>query len=122
MRTGAHRAAEALPLLRRAAELEKKSAEPYDALAECYRSLHNWPAAVSAANTAIDSDAADAEAYYQRACALARLGRIRDAIASLQKSVELDQIMAESIEDEQDLKPLASLPEFKKLLADRDKQ
>lgn len=122
MRMRAGRPREALPLLQRAAEIEKKSSDAYDIMAECYRQLHNWPAAVSAANTAIDRKPEDAEAYYQRACALARLGRTRDAMVSLKRAVELDSLMAESIEEEADLKILSSMAAFKKLIADRDKQ
>src|SRR5262249_2429207 len=116
------RAAEALPVLRKAAELDKKSSAPWSAIAECYRNLKNWTASISAANTAIDRDAKDAEAFYQRACAQARLGRLRDAMASLKQSIELEPFWMEGIEDEVDLKPLSTLPEFKKLLADRAKK
>lgn len=122
MRMNANRAADALPLLRKAAELDKKSAGPWTAMSECYRSLKNWAAALSAANTAVDRDPEDPDAFYQRACAQARLGRLRDAIASLKRSIELEPYVADDIENEPDLKPLSSLPEFKKLIADRDKQ
>ena len=122
MRMNANRAADALPLLRKAAELDKKSSSPWTAMSECYRSLKNWAAALSAANTAVDRDVEDPDAYYQRACAQARLGRLRDAMASLKRSIELESYMADDIENEADLKPLSSLPEFKKLLVDRDKQ
>jgi tetratricopeptide (TPR) repeat protein len=117
-----NRAAQALPLLRKAAELDPKSSMPWSALAECYRQLKNWPAALSAANTALARDSEDADAYYHRACAEARLGRPKEAIASLKRSIDLDSMLADGIEDETDLKSLVSLPEFKKLLANRDKQ
>jgi tetratricopeptide (TPR) repeat protein len=122
MLMNAKRTAEALPLLRKAAELDKKSANPWTAISECYRALKNWAAALSAANTAVDRDAEDPDAYYQRACAQARLGRLREAMVSLKRSIELESYMADDIENEADLKPLSSLPEFKKLLVDRDKQ
>jgi tetratricopeptide (TPR) repeat protein len=118
----AKRPAQALPVLRKAADLDKKSSTAWTAIAECYRALRNWTAAFSAANTAIDRDAEDADAYYQRACAQARLGRPRDAMESLKRSIELDPYMAEDIEEEVDLKSLSTLPAFKKILTDRDKQ
>jgi len=122
MRMHSNRAAQAVPLLRRAAELDPKSPVPWSTLAECYRQLKNWAAAYSAATTAIARDAKDPEAFYQLACAEARLGRPKDALASLKRSIELEPMMADGIEDELDLKSLSSLPEFKKLLANREQQ
>lgn len=107
---------EALPLLRKAATLNSKLSDPYDLMAEAFRKLHDWTAALKAADTAIRLGADDSEGYYQRACALARLGRRTEAIAALKRAVELDEDLADSLADEEDLKPLASLPEFKKLL------
>jgi hypothetical protein len=48
------------------------------------------------------------------------LRRPTEAIAALKKSVELDDELnsADDIENEPDLKPLAALPAFKKLVAD----
>ena len=99
-----------------AAQLDKKSADPHVSLAVLYRKQSRWPAALKAANTAISLNAEDSEAYYQKACVLARLGRIKEAMAALTKSVELDEDQVFYLADEEDLKPLASLPEFKKLL------
>jgi hypothetical protein len=48
---------------------------------------------------------------------LARLGRLKEAMSALEKSVEFDPDHLDSIPDEADLKPLSSLPAFKKLLA-----
>jgi tetratricopeptide (TPR) repeat protein len=85
-------------------------------LAALYRKQSRWPAALKAANTAITLNAEDSEAYYQKACVLARLGRIKEAMAALTKSVELDDSQVYYLKDVEDLKPLAGLPEFKKLL------
>jgi Flp pilus assembly protein TadD len=99
-----------------AAQLDRKSSEPHVSLAALYRKQSRWPAALKAANTAIILNAEDSEAYYQKACVLARLGRIKEAMAALTKSVELDDSQVYYLKDEEDLKPLAGLPEFKKLL------
>jgi tetratricopeptide (TPR) repeat protein len=111
---------EALPLLRKAATLNNKLSDPYDLMAEAFRKLHDWTAALNAADTAIRLGADDSEGYYQRACALARLGRRNEAMAALKRAVELDEDLSDSLADEEDLKPLASLPEFKKLLPKED--
>jgi len=107
---------EALPLLKKAAALDSKSSDPYDWMAEAYRKLREWPAALNAADTAIRLDNEDADGYYHRACALARLGRHVEAMTALKRAIELDDGYGDLLQDEADLKSLATLPEFKKLL------
>jgi tetratricopeptide (TPR) repeat protein len=107
---------EALPLLKKAAALDTKSPDPYDLMAEAFRNLREWAAALNAADTAIRLNGEDADAYYHRACALARLGRRVDAITALKRAVELDEEYADELAEEEDLKSLTTLPEFKKLL------
>jgi len=99
-----------------AAQIDKKSTNPHVALAALYRKQSRWLPSLQAANYALRLDAEDSEAYYQKACALARLGRSKEAMAALTKSIELDETQVYYLADEEDLKPLASLPEFKKLL------
>jgi tetratricopeptide (TPR) repeat protein len=112
----ATRYAEAERLFNIAAQIDKKSTSPHIAMARLYREQSRWPAALKAAEQAITLDPQDSEAHYQRACALARMRRLKEAMAALNKSVELDKDQVMYIEEEEDLKPLASLPEFKKLL------
>lgn len=118
----AERYVEAERLLNSAAQMDKKASEPHVSLAIVYRRQSRWPAALKAANHAISLDAEESEAYYQKACALARLGRLKEAMAALTKAVELDEDQANYIAEEEDLKPLASLPEFKKLLPPENPQ
>jgi tetratricopeptide (TPR) repeat protein len=107
---------EAFPLLKKAAALDTKSPYPYDLMAEAFRNLREWAAALNAADSAIRLNGEDADAYYHRACALARLGRRVDAITALKRAVELDEEYADELAEEEDLKSLTALPEFKKLL------
>jgi tetratricopeptide (TPR) repeat protein len=116
LRIGAGRLQAALPLLQKALELKKDSVEAHTAKAEVYRHLHNWAAALQAADAAIRIDEANAAAHYHRACALARLGRATAAMAALKQAIELDEDMADNIAEEEDLQSLKRLPEFKKLL------
>jgi tetratricopeptide (TPR) repeat protein len=104
-----------------AAQVDKEWALPHIWLAHMYRKLSNWNAALKSAQQAISLEEREAEAHYQRACALARLGRIKDAMSALEKAVELDPDQAEWIVDEQDLKALSSLPAFKKLIPPPEK-
>jgi len=116
MYSASKRYAEALRFFNTAAQLDKKSALPHVSLATVYRLMSNWNAALKSAQQAINLDVEDSEAHYERACALARLGRIKEAMSALEKAVELDPEQAEWIVDEEDLKALASLPAFKKLI------
>ena len=108
---------EALPLLKHAVELAPKNGGAHDTMALAYRTLANWQAALGEADAAIRIDAEDSTAHYHRACALARLGRKTQAIAALKRAMEIDDELVDSVEDEEDLKPLAQMPEFKKLIA-----
>ncbi|HKV32792.1 MAG TPA: transglutaminase domain-containing protein [Pyrinomonadaceae bacterium] len=99
-----------------AAQIDKKSADPHVSLAALYRKQSRWLPALKAANQALSLDAENSEGYYQKACVLARLGRIKEAMAALTKSIELYDGQVYYLASEEDLKPLASLPEFKKLL------
>ena len=114
--TNAGRYAVAQNYLNASAQLDKKSSGPYVAMAILQRKQSRWTAALKAADQAISLDNEDSEGYYQRACALARLGRTKDAMSALEKSVELDPDQLGYIPDEADLKALSSLPAFKKLL------
>jgi Tfp pilus assembly protein PilF len=112
------RAGEAIPLLKTAASLNPKIASPHVSIAEAYRKLHNWASALKSADAAIQLETENTDAHFQRACALAQLRRPTEAIASLKKAIELDEelMVADDLEAEPDLKPLAGLPAFKKLV------
>jgi tetratricopeptide (TPR) repeat protein len=120
MRIAGDHPRDALPLLKRAIELNPKSASPHTLTAEAHRKLHNWVAALKSADSAVAIDPKDAEAHFHRACALTQLRRTTEAVAALKKSVESDDELysADEIEKEPDLKPLAALPAFKKLIAE----
>jgi tetratricopeptide (TPR) repeat protein len=109
---------EALPLLKTAAALDPKNAEPHVTMAEAYRKLQNWQSALKAGDTAIRLDADSADAYFHKACALAQLRRPAESIVALKKAIELDEdlMFTEDLEAEEDLKPLARLPAFKKIV------
>ncbi len=111
---------QAMPLLRKAATLKSDWAEPFTAMARAYRALRNWTAALNAADKAIKLEPENDTGHYNRACALARLGRIKEALKALEKAVEIDPEWVDGIGEEADLKALASQPAFKKLLASQE--
>jgi Flp pilus assembly protein TadD len=120
LRVFAGRPKDALPLYKKASEIKQDSADPHTGMAEAYRRLKNWSAAIAAGDAALRVDAKNAEAHYHRACALAQLGRRREALASLKLAVELEDLLSGLLEEEEDLKPLAGLAEFKKLIKKDD--
>jgi tetratricopeptide (TPR) repeat protein len=107
---------DALRHLQIAAQLDKEWSTPHTNMAYTYRQQHRWIPALKAARKAIAIDDTDGDAYYELACALANLRRIKEAMTALEKAIELDPTLAQWIADEPDLKPLAHLPAFKKLL------
>jgi tetratricopeptide (TPR) repeat protein len=107
---------QALRLLNIAAQLDKESAEAHATMALAYRKLKRWPAALKAADQALALDKENGDAYYQRACVYAHLGRTREALTALNKAIEITPSFAYWLAKEDDFKPIASLPEFKKLV------
>lgn len=85
-------------------------------IATIYREAKRFALALSAADQILQREAENAGAYYERACALAQLGRKREALTALKKTLELNEDYAYNLLEESDLKPLANLPEFKALL------
>ena len=111
-----NRSAEALPLLKKALALGAPEGETRNAMSRCYRKLRNYQAALASADAAMKIEGEEATAHYNRACALARLNRRREALASLLQAIELEDSYIMSIAEEEDLKPLAAMVEFKKLI------
>jgi tetratricopeptide (TPR) repeat protein len=122
MRITSERARDALPLVTRALKIAPDKVEAHNTLAMAYRKLSKWRPALAAADAAIKLDAEDGDAHYNRACALSRLGRKRAALSSLKRAIELDEDWLEYLAEEDDLKPLAQLPEFKKLIPVEEKK
>src|SRR5262249_23607489 len=81
IRVAAGRPRDALPLLKKAIELDPKNAEPHIQLAVAYRRLGDWRAALAAADDALKLDTTDSPTPFKPASALARLGRLREAMA-----------------------------------------
>ena len=93
-------------------------ARDYTSIARANRSANRPAQALGAADQAIKLNGEYSEAHFERACALARLGRMREAVASLKRALELDPELGESL-DSNDRKLVDSLPEFKKLFEEK---
>ncbi|HEY6805669.1 MAG TPA: tetratricopeptide repeat protein [Pyrinomonadaceae bacterium] len=112
----------ALPLLNLAAQIDTKSPEPYISIAGANRALQRWTTGLRATERALQLDPKSADAYYERARILARLGRTTEAMTALTSAIEHNPGWAYSVGDETDFKPLSSLPAYKKILADVEKE
>jgi tetratricopeptide (TPR) repeat protein len=115
-RDRAGRTQDAIAALKRAIAIKPDYGDAYGFLSECYRKLRNYREALVAADAAIKIDEEDPEAHFERACSLARLGRRQEALAALKRAIEYDEDYADEIAEEEDLKPLRTMVEFKKLL------
>jgi tetratricopeptide (TPR) repeat protein len=98
------------------------SSEDQVTIAEIYREMKKFPLALIASEKAIKMDEENSVAYFERACALARLARKREALTALKKALELDPEISYLLSYEEDLKPLATMPEFKKLVPKEDEE
>ncbi|HEX8136167.1 MAG TPA: tetratricopeptide repeat protein [Pyrinomonadaceae bacterium] len=90
----------------------------YTSMARAHRSARRPAQALAAADQAVKLDAEYADAHFERACALAQLGRMREAVVALKRALELDPELGESL-DSNDRKLVESLPDFKKLLEEK---
>ena len=111
---------EALATMQRALAL-KPEAHDYVYIATLNRELRRFAPALTAADQAIKLDEAYVWAYVERACALTQLGRQPEALAALKQAVTQAPYLGASLKEQEDLKPLADLPEFKALLETPDK-
>jgi tetratricopeptide (TPR) repeat protein len=116
IRVDAGRPRDALTLLARCAELEPENAEVWCATATARRALRDWNGTLAAADKALELQEADAEAHYNRACALARLGKRPEAIAALKRAIEISDTYRTNIRSEPDFRALVAMPEFKALV------
>ena len=96
-------------------QIDPKNSEPHIALSTAYLKLSRFADAMKSADHAVSLDQESGGAHYQRARVLARLGRSKQAISALQKAFELDPEVYQWLEDDPDMRPLKSLPAFKKL-------
>ena len=108
-----NRTADAIRTAQRIVSIDPEP-DDYEYLSSLHRRARRFPEALAAAAQALKLDPKSADAHFERACALAQLGRKRDALAALKQMIDLagDPFFNA---DDPDLQPLAPLPEFKAL-------
>tara|TARA_B100000508_G_scaffold140088_1_gene140087 strand:- start:9025 stop:9876 length:852 start_codon:yes stop_codon:yes gene_type:complete len=72
--------------------------------------------ALNLSNTAIEKDDSYSLAYWQRACASARLNKKKEAIKDIKKAIQLSDSLSDELEKETHFENLRGTEEFKKLL------
>ena len=112
-----NRYAEAMKTMQRVLALKT---EPwvYEEISRLSRAARRYPEALAAADQALKLDEPEnaVAAFYERACALAQLGRLKEALAALQAALKDADYLRAIFSRENDLKPLAEMPEFKEMV------
>lgn len=83
-----HRVADALPLYRRAMELDRSDPQPYYDLASAQAGLGDWDAAAAVLEERLDQDPGDAVALYDLGAVRANQGRPVEAARLLEEARE----------------------------------
>lgn len=78
--------------------------------------------ALNLSNTAIEKDDSYSLAYWQRACASARLNKKKEAIKDIKKAIQLSDSLSDELQKESHFESLHETDEFKKLLEKYTKQ
>jgi len=116
IRLFAGKAKEALAPAREAVKLSPDDAFAHVTLAEVLRKLGKTEEARKSCEQSLKIDPEDPSAHYEMACILAKLGKKREALDSLKKALEGDDDLGYDVPEEEDLKSLADVPEFKELM------
>lgn len=97
-------------------ELED-SPEKYQCIHYAYQGLGLYDKAMAAMDSIIARDPADDGCYYDAACLYSRMGKIKEALAFLEKSLKNGYRRFAHIERDEDLNLIRNTEEFKRLIA-----
>jgi tetratricopeptide (TPR) repeat protein len=112
----------ALEVPKRAAQMDPKLAYTHLTMSTVYQKMSRLKDALKSADDAHSLNPESSNTHYRRACVLALLGRKATAMAALEKSIEIDPEIVKFLAHDEDLAALRSLPAFKKLLREAEKQ
>jgi tetratricopeptide (TPR) repeat protein len=113
---------EGLDLMKRAAQMNPESSYPPHAIALAYLKQSRLLQALKAINDSLKLEDTSSSGYYLKASILARMGRKKEAMTALHKSIELDGDLLGFIAEDEDLKSLRPLPAFQKLIREAEKR
>ncbi|MDQ7823933.1 MAG: tetratricopeptide repeat protein [Candidatus Eremiobacteraeota bacterium] len=105
----------ALPLLEKAVAGKPDLVNAHLALGAAYLRGGSYKKCLEHCNAIIKWSPDNETAYYNKACALAKLGKLAEAMQSLKKAIELEPSNKKLAKDEELLAPLRGLAEFRKL-------
>lgn len=100
--------------------LESGRSDYFNGLGLVYYRMKNIPKALAFFSTASRIDPEDATAKYNEACALARLGRSEEALASLQKAIDLDPTLQRNAKLDQDFDSIKKMEQFENMIVQYD--
>ena len=106
---------QAIPPLRRSAELEPEKIGRWLALAWCYKRTGQIELAIDSLLEAREFEPGEAIIHYNLACYWSLAGHFSKALESLAIAFELDEKFRELVADEQDFDAIRGLPEFRRL-------
>lgn len=92
--------------------LDPSQGKLYSALGLSYYKLNNLEQALTMFNKARTYDTSDAMSFYNEACVYSLLKRQNEAIASLQRAIELDESLKTHAMQDADFDNIRSLPTF----------
>ena len=117
-----HRPQDALTAYSAAITLEPSRSEYYNGRGLAYFSLGDLMPALQDYQTAARVNPSDASARYNVACALARLGKVEEAVEALASALDLDERLLKLAENDKDFVALHNLPAFKAVLTGKSQQ
>jgi tetratricopeptide (TPR) repeat protein len=110
-----HRYADAVPLLREAAELETQNIHIRLSLAWCYKRCRRLDMAIQTLEEALEADPAFAIVHYNLACYWSLAGNVKLAVTYLSQAFELEPEYRDLVPRERDFDPVRDHPHFQAL-------
>jgi tetratricopeptide (TPR) repeat protein len=108
---------EAIRAFENALTLEPERTDIYNGMGLVYFRQKDFENALKVFQAAIKIDSSDPLVRYNEACALVKLGRLKDGMNSLASAIGLDPNLKETAEKDTDLAAIRSLNEFKEIVS-----
>jgi TPR repeat/Tetratricopeptide repeat len=107
---------EAKKLYRKVVEIDQHNVQAFNNLGVIYMSEKNYKRAIMHFNNALDTKHDYVDAHYNLACLYAQKNDVPQSLFYLKNAIEFNPEVRKWAKNDGDLKALANLPEFKKLM------
>jgi len=108
---------ESLKAFENALTLEPERTDIYNGMGLVYFRQSDFENALKVFQAAIKIDSSDPLVRYNEACALVKLGRLKEGMNSLASAIGLDPNLKETAEKDTDLAAIRSLDEFREIVS-----